>query len=128
MLASQPIPAATRPPTLIIQKPPVRVSRRPPPSSTAPGPPTTVITVASRLATCASSCATTASSSGGGNTSSRPRVRLRRGRAPGRVDDPAVRLLLVVDDDLRARQVGEHAQALDGRVELGMLVRAQRPR
>ena len=88
-------------------------------SSASPGPPTTVITAASRLATCASSCAITASSSRGSSRSSRPCGQVQAEAAAVGALDPAVGQRLALEHDRRLRQVGDDAQALDDRVQLG---------
>ena len=85
------------------------------------GRPTTVITAASRLATCASSWAITASSSCGSSRSSRPTRQVQPEAAAGGALDPAVGHRLAVEHERRLGEVGHHAQALDGRVQLRRL-------
>ena len=113
----QPIAIASSPPSISGQ--PWQVRRAPPCSSASPGPPTTVITAASWLTTCASSCAITASSSRGSSRSSRPLRQVQPVAAADGALDPAVGQRLALEHDRRLRQVGDDAQPLDDRVQLG---------
>ena len=82
-----------------------------------------VITITSRLATWVSSCAITPSSSAGESSSMMPVVAHTVAFLGERPSANAFGIARVGDGDLRLRQVGLHAQALDHRVQLRRLLR-----
>ena len=105
---------------------PPRSIRLPPASRTAPGPPTAVITVASRLTRCASSWPDDGLELGGREQVEQPARHVQARALAREPDEPRVGLGLGLDDDLGLGHVGQDAEAIDDRVQLGRLRRRDR--